>query len=423
MVSISSMHRLIVLNGKQSENCMKIWRVGMRRDVGFVRYSAAMMVGLLLILGLAACGGPSGPQERPAPPPPPVTLLIVQEQDVEVVREYPGRVHGSRQVQVRSRVEGIIRERMYEEGRDVRKDELLFRIDPERYEITLRRAEADLADALANLNHAQREWNRYSRLFTESAVSELERDRALNTLETAQARHAQAQVVVADARRNLGYTEVRAPVAGVTDMESLSEGNLIEWGALLTTITQQDPVHVRFAMPEADAAMREGDRSRRARLLLPGGDTYTLSGDIDFTAGVIDPRTGTVTARAVFANPDQTLVPGQFVRVRVVLRLLERVFTVPEAAVGQGRETSHLFVVDAENTARVRPVRLGPVTDGRQVVLEGLQGGDRVVINGQAALRDGMPVQVVETLREAEEDGIGDSVPGDAEESLGREES
>ncbi len=382
----------------------------MRRDVFFVRYGAAMMVVLLFVLGLAACGGPSEPQERPAPPPPPVTVLTVQARDVEVVREYPGRVHGSRQVQVRSRVEGILRERMYEEGRVVKKDELLFRIDPERYEIALRRAEADLADAQANLNHAQREWDRYSRLFTEAAVSELERDKALTVLETAQARFAQAQVAVTDARRNLGYTEVRAPVAGVTGLENLSEGNLIEWGGLLATITQQDPVHVRFALPETDAAMRGDGRSRRAELLLPEGLKYPHPGDIDFTASVIDAQTGTVTARAIFPNPDQTLIPGQFVRIRIALQHLEGVFAVPEAAVGQGRETPHLFVLDDEDTAGIRPVRLGPVTDGRQIVLEGLNNGDRVVINGQVALRDGTPVNVVETVHD---DAVGDAPEGD----------
>lgn len=375
----------------------------------WVRRGAIMMLALLLVLGLTACGDPSGPQERPAPPPPPVTVLIVHEQDVEVLWEYPARVHGSRQVQVRSRVEGILRERLFEEGRSVKKNELLFRIDPERYEIALRRAEADLADVRAGLNHAQREWARYSNLFAEAAVSELERDRALTDLERAQARHAQAEVAVSDARRNLGYTAVRAPVAGVTGMESLSEGNLIEWGGLLATITQHDPVHVRFAMPETDAAMRGKGNSRHAELLLPEGLKYPLPGEIDFTASVIDAQTGTVTARAVFSNPDQMLIPGQFVRIRVALRNLEGVFAVPEAAVGQGRETPHLFVLDDEDTARVRPIRLGPVTEGRQVVLEGLQSGDRVVINGQAAQRDGMPVQVVETVHD---DAAGDALEG-----------
>lgn len=376
----------------------------------FVWRDAGMMVALLLVLGLSACGGSSEPQGRPAPPLPPVTVLTVQERDVEVLREYPARVHGSRQVQIRSRVEGILRERLYEEGRVVKKDELLFRIDPERYEIALRRAEADLADARASLDHAQREWDRYSNLFAEAAVSELEKDRALTDLERAQARFAQTQVAVTDARRNLGYTEVRAPVAGVTGLENLSEGNLIEWGGLLATITQQDPVHVRFALPETDAAMRGDGRSRRAELLLPGGLKYRHLGEIDFTASVIDTRTGTVTARAVFPNPDQTLIPGQFVRIRVVLQHLEGVFAVPEAAVGQGRETPHLFVLDDEDTAGIRPVRLGPVTDGRQIILEGLSSGDRVVINGQVALRDGTPVNVVETVHD---DAVGDAPEGD----------
>ena len=381
----------------------------MRMVVFFIRRGAAMTVALLLILGLTACGGSSEPQGRPAPPAPPVTVLTVQARDVEVVREYPARVHGSRQVQVRSRVEGILRERLYEEGRVVKKDELLFRIDPERYEIALRRAEADLADARANLNHGQREWDRYSRVFAEAAVSEMERDKALTVLETAQARLAQAQVAVTDARRNLGYTEVRAPVAGVTGLESLSEGNLIEWGGLLATITQQDPVHVRFALPEIDAAIRGDGRSRRAELLLPEGLKYHHPGDIDFTASVIDIRTGTVTARAVFSNPDRTLIPGQFVRIRVALQNLKGVFAVPEVAVGQGRETPHLFVLDDEDTARIRPVRLGPVTDGRQIVLEGLNSGDRVVINGQVALRDGAPVNVVETVHD---DAVEDAPEG-----------
>ncbi|GAB6059563.1 efflux RND transporter periplasmic adaptor subunit [Desulfonatronum parangueonense] len=368
----------------------------MQRGICNIQVGAAVTVFLLLALGLAGCGESPEPGQRQMPPAP-VVIMHVQEQNVEVMRDYPARVHGSRQVQVRARVEGILRERHYQEGRMVSQGELLFRIDPERYEIALRRAEADLADAQANLSHARREWNRYSALYAEAAVSELERDRAMTEMERAQARFAQAEVAVADARRNLGYTEVRAPVAGLTDMESLSEGNLIEWGGLLTTITQHDPVHVRFSMPESDATLLNGSGENRGRvnLLLSDGQMHPVSGEIDFTAGTIDARTGTVAIRAVFANPEQHLIPGQFVRVQMALQHLERVFLVPESAIGQGRETTHIFTVDAQDTARARPVRLGPVINGRQVILDGLQSGDRVVISGQVALREGAPVNII----------------------------
>jgi membrane fusion protein, multidrug efflux system len=351
---------------------------------------AAIVVVSMVVL--AACSQSPEQQARQMPPPP-VTTMTVQKTEVEVIRDYPARVHGSRQVQVRARVDGILKERLYQEGRKVERDDLLFRIDPERYQIALRRSEAELTDARANLAHAEREWSRYSSLYEQTAVSELQRDQAETDLEVARARLELAEVVVDDARRNLRYTEVRAPIAGVTDLESHSEGNLIEWGGLLTTITQQDPVHVRFAMPETDAAIREPQRF--AELLLPSGAPYDRKGEIDFTSSTIDPRTGTISLRAVFPNPAQTLVPGQFVRIRVMLQRIEGVHQIPSTAVSQGREGPQVFVVGAGDTAEARQVVLGPVVQGQQVVLEGLQDGDRVVINGHVALRDGMPVSVI----------------------------
>ncbi|ADU67242.1 efflux transporter, RND family, MFP subunit [Desulfurispirillum indicum S5] len=351
---------------------------------------------LFSLVGLAGCGQDPSQQGGFQMPPAQVSVLKVQPTDVGVYREYPARIHGSRQVQVRAQVSGILQEKRYQEGQVVASDEVLFLIDPEPFQIAQRRAEAERDAARADLAHAQREWERISRLFERNTVSERERDQARTQVDQARARLNMAEAVLDDARRNLGYTEVRSPIAGVTGMEDVSEGNLISTGGLLTTITQNDPVHVRFSMPENDALIRRGqtEDSSQAALILPGAHEYSHGGAIDFVASTIDPATGTVSVRAVFPNPDHQLLPGQFVRIRVLLQSLSGVFTIPEQAVSQSAQGPQVFVVNSENKAQARPVRLGPVTEQGQVILGGLESGDRVVTNGHVSLRHQAPVNV-----------------------------
>ncbi|MCH8544578.1 MAG: efflux RND transporter periplasmic adaptor subunit [Alcanivorax sp.] len=310
-------------------------------------------------------------------------------------------------VEVRARVDGILEHRRYVEGQRVEQDDVLFDIDSQPFDIARQRAEAERQDARAGLNQAEREWRRIRRLFEQNAVSERERDQAQSQHELAQARLALTEAGVADAERNLGYAQVRAPLAGATGLEMLPEGSLVERGTLLTTVTELDPVHVRFSVPERDAALRRaagGSRgSSKAFLTLPDGRDYDSDGEVTFTDSTIDARTGSVMARAVFANPDGDIIPGQFVRVRVVLQSLEDVMLVPESAVGQGREGPQVFVV-SDDKASARVVQLGPVVDGRQIILDGLEEGDQVVVNGQVALRDGMPVRA-EQAEDAQQDG------------------
>lgn len=363
-------------------------------------------VATFAIFALSACGknDNDSPQQGQMPPPP-VVVLEVHSTDVEYKTEYAGRIRGAREVEVRARVGGILEERLYQEGRLVKAGDPLFRIDPIPYQIALKQAEADLANAQANFNQAKREWNRVSGLYQQNAVSERERDRSLSEKELAEARLQLSKAQKASAQLNLDYTQVVAPIAGPTGLETLPEGSLIDPGALLTTIVQQDPVHIRFSLPERDAAIQRAarrsseqasaDKLKSGRLILPDGNAYEQSGEIDFTNATIDTRTGTVSARAIFANSDGQLIPGQFARIQLVLRDFNNVFLLPPAAIGEGSSGPRVFVLGEDNTIASRPVGLGPVIDGKQIITSGIENGDKVIVNGLMHLFEGMTVNPV----------------------------
>lgn len=366
-----------------------------------------LFAGLSTLLMLAGCSGEdSESQQAGAGGMPPAAVVVQQAKpaDVTVRQDYAGRARGAREVEVRARISGILEQRLYEEGQMVREGDALFRIDRKPAAAALQRARAQRQVAEADVQQAEREWNRISSLFERNAVSERDRDSAQSALELARANLAVANAGVAQAELDLGYTDVTAPISGVTSLEDFPEGSLIDTGTLLTTIVQLDPVHVRFALPENDAnirrAAREGmvradqEQNVSARLILADGSEYDLDGRIDFTASTLDPRTGTVSARAVFPNPEHVIVPGQFVRVRVELQSFDDVITVPEKAVTQGQNGPVVYVVDEESKARVRQVELGPVSDGRQILLSGLEAGDRYIVSGLVNLRDGAAVNV-----------------------------
>jgi membrane fusion protein, multidrug efflux system len=357
---------------------------------------------LALAIVLAACGEAppaQGPGSAGGFPPSPVTYVEIKAEGASVVRDFAGLLQGAREAEVRTRVGGILEARLYREGDWVEEGTPLFRVEREPYAIALQRAEADLANARAALNQAEREWRQVSNLFAQRVISERERDQALSNKELADAGLALAEAGTAQARLELSYTTVRAPISGVTGLESLTEGNLVPAGALLTTITQLDTVHVRFALPAPVAGTRRALQDQgeaealAAELVFPDGVTYPLKGEVDFTSGTVDPATGNVTLRAVFPNPDGGLMPGARARVRLVVEQLEDVFLVDAEAVAQGASGPVVYVVADDSTARARPVTLGPLVEGRQLIRGGLAAGDRVIVNGQVAVQHGAPVQ------------------------------
>lgn len=357
-----------------------------------------------VVLVIAGCSNDSESSSESQGESQPTSVKVEQAQarDVSVQQDYAGRARGAREVEVRARIQGILEERLYQEGQMVNEGDSLFRIDPKPAEAALQGAKAQRQVAAADLRQAEREWNRISSLYQRNAISERDRDSARSALELAQANLAVAEAGVTQAELSLGYTDVRSPVDGVTSLEDLPEGSLVDQGTLLTTIVQQDPVHVRFALPENDAAiqraardaMTDADSARDvdATLIMTDGQEYDRTGKVDFTASTLDSRTGTVSARAVFPNPDNRIIPGQFVRVRVQLQNLDDVVTVPEKAVTEGAEGPQVFVVDDESKARARVVRLGPVVEGRQVILGGLEANETFITSGLVNLADGAEV-------------------------------
>lgn len=356
-------------------------------------------------LGLALSAAVAQAQGGGDQPPPEVRVTTVELGEVPVREEYAGRVRGAREVQVRARVEGVLEARAYTEGEVVEEGQRLFRIDSDVYEAAVEQAEAEAERARASLRQARRDWERIQRLYEQDAVSTRERDEALSALELAEAEVSLAEARVRSARIELDYTDVVAPVSGITSLEEQPEGSLLSRGDLLTTITQLHPVHVRFALPEEDALAQRRARealsagrngARRAVLILPDGRRYERAGEVDFTEASIDPRTGTVQARAVFPNPDRALTPGLFARVELRMATLENVAVLPERAIGADGEDATVYVVDDEDRVAVRAVELGPVVAEGQVVAAGLEAGDRVVVSGLAGLADGDRVEVAE---------------------------
>lgn len=361
----------------------------------------ALAASFLVAVVLTACADKNDNAAASAPPPPVVTTLVVEPQTADLQRSYPARVRAINDVEVRAQVSGILRARNYQEGVRVKAGDVLFEIDPAPYEARLQQADAERERARAQLRQAQREWTRVDSLYRSKTVTARQHDEARSVLDLAQAAVANAEAARRTAAIDLGYTKVVAPIAGVTGLQAVSPGNLVNPGALLTSIRQLDPVHVLFSTPEADALAQRrqfgfigaaGKQRPRARVLLPDGTVHQSEGEIDYMAANVEAQTGTVQVRAEFPNPDGILVPGQFVRIAVLGLKVADAIVVPARAVIEGPLGPSVYVIDEQQIAQVRPVRLGDLTEQGQVIDEGLAAGDKIVVGAIAKVKPGTPV-------------------------------
>jgi membrane fusion protein (multidrug efflux system) len=363
---------------------------------------------MALLLGTLSLSSCKEGRHQGGFPLPEVSVVEITPQDIQLEKEYAGRVAGFREVEVRARVSGILLEKKYAEGQKVNQGEVLFIIDPEPFNASLDQAHAKLKDAQARFTQADLDWKRIAALFKEKAVSARERDDALSRFNQARAGVEQAKAEVKSAKINLDYTVVKAPITGITSQEIRSEGSLIGTSpdqSLLTRITQLDPVYVNFAYPDSDMLeLRQlssqqdhnNQKNHEATTILKFGDgsSYKHMGKVNFTDSIIDQKTGSISARAIFDNPDIQLLPGQFVRIFIKDLTRKDAITIPERAIMQSPKGPFVFKLDDKNAALIQPVTLGPLTAQGQIIESGLKKGDKVIFEGMIKVRPNQPVAV-----------------------------
>lgn len=366
-----------------------------------MKRSLSSLVVLAIAALLAACGKEGGAgAASPAAAPLAVHIVKVEPRSVPISFDVVGQVEGSKQVEVRARVSGILVKQFYREGDPVAEGARLFEIDRAPYEVALAQAKGQLAQATAQAAQAQREEARLKPLVADRAVSRKEYDDATSARQLAEASMQQANAALRQAELNLSYTNVTAPVAGISGRAEHSLGTLITTdaaGSLLTTVNQVSPIWVRFSLAETDLAKLPAGRVGRGtpvdmQLVLPGGRLYPLKGRLNFAATAIDTRLGTQQLRAEFDNPREELLPGQFVTVRINAGQRDNVFLVPQTAVVQTEKAFLVYAVDAEGKAQARPVKTGDWVGADWAIMSGLNAGDRVIVDNLLKIRPGVAV-------------------------------
>ena len=346
-------------------------------------------------------------QPPPAPPPPKVTVSQPVVRELIEWDEYTGRLEAVDSVEVRARVSGYLESIRFKDGQILKKGDLLFVIDPRPYQAELDGAEAELKLAQARLELAKNNLARAKRLLSAGIISEEEADTRSSDERVAQATVEQSEASVEATKLNVEYTQVTAPISGRISRKLVTEGNLINGGTggtLLTTIVSLDPI---YCYAEADEQSylkytrlaQEGKRpsSRQVRnpayLALADETGFPHKGYVDFVDNQLDPNTGTIRGRGIFPNPDLTLTPGLFARIRIPGSGKYEAILIPDEAIGSDQSQRFIMIVNNQNTTEYRKVVLGPLVNGLRVIREGLKPEDWVIVKGlQRVARPGVKI-------------------------------
>jgi len=372
---------------------------------------------------LAGCDEPNPAVAAAQTSEPDVSIVTVKPQRRALVRELPGRVAPTRVSDVRPRVSGIVIERLFSQGSEVKAGDALYRIDPQPFEVEVQSSEAALAKAVAAFEQASLQARRISVLTSQRATSEAENERATGAMRQAQAEVEGRKAEVARAKLNLSYATIRAPIDGVVGAALVSEGALaIQNETNLATIQQLDPIYADFTQSVTELnrlrrALESGELDRiapdavRVRLVLDDGAVYAAAGKLLFSDAKVDAHTGQVTLRGEFPNSRRELLPGMYVRVLIEQGIDADAIAVPQQAVQRnGGGGSEVFVVKDDDRVAVQAVRTGSMQDGQWFVTEGLKAGDKVVVEGFQKFAAGDKVRP-QVRADADASVVG-SVPG-----------
>ena len=352
-------------------------------------------------------------RKRPQPEVhPTVVVETVTTDDMEIYGEYVGRIRAQQFVEIRARVEGYLEEMLFEEGTYIKKDQVLFVIDPKLYKARVDGARAQLQKDKALELKAKRDLDRIRPLFEQNAASQLDLDNAIASYESAVSAVIMSEADLAQAELALGYTTVRSPISGYISERNVDIGTLVGPGgkSLLATIVKSDTVRVDFSMTAPDY-LRSKERNVNLghqdptrgwnpyiTVTLADDSVYPYEGLVDFADPQVDPQTGTFSVRAEMPNPDHVLLPGQFTKVKLLLDVREGAVVVPSKAVIIEKGGAFIYVIRPDNVAERRFIELGPETDNMMIVERGLIPGERIVVEGYHKLMPGMTVEIVEPV-------------------------
>jgi membrane fusion protein (multidrug efflux system) len=343
-----------------------------------------------------------GCKKKSAPPPPPeVQVITVTATNVPIFQEWIGTLDGFVNAQIRAQVTGYLRTQNYAEGSEVKKGDLLFRIDPRPFQAALDQAKAKLAQDRAQSGKTELDVNRYTPLAKEQAISQEELDDAIQANLAAEAQVKADEAAVESAQLNLAFTRITSPIDGLAGIALAQIGDLVgQSGSVLTTVSTINPVKVYFQVSEQSylafwrrlTGSGNGNENFPLQLIFADGSVYPEKGKFFFADRQVNPNTGTLQIVGLFSNTNFMLRPGQYGLVRAQTQTMTNALLVPQRAVTQLQDAYQVFVVDNQNTAHIQPVKVGEQTGSNWIIESGLKPGDRVVVEGTQKAKEGTVV-------------------------------